>query len=122
MAKKILIVDDDRDVLGVLKGILEGLGYEVEAYSNSDAAQFTLTLESYDLILTDINMPLVSGVELLQYAKTKLHCPVVLISGDPSYKADQERVSSFGADGFISKPFNPTEIEKIVGDLILPAA
>jgi len=68
---KILVVDDERLFLGILKKELEGKGYQVTAELDSEKALKILEQESFDIVILDINMPNKTGYELLQEVRRK---------------------------------------------------
>lgn len=80
--QRILVVDDDEDIRRLNTEVLAGSGYKVDAAADGAIAWYTLQLNRYDLLVTDHQMPKVTGVELLK----KLHAarkavPVILVSG-----------------------------------------
>ncbi len=68
MAKKILIIDDSPSVLAVLEDMLDDLGYEVAAVGNGKQACLLLETNRYDLIITDLTMPVMDGILFVQAA------------------------------------------------------
>lgn len=110
--ERILVVEDDPDVQGILKTILSKEGYEVNMAGTGREA-FILAKESHpDLILTDFLMPGMNGVELCESLKKEINTkdiPIIMVTAYPSEK---EKGLSAGAVDFVIKP-----IEKI--DLLL---
>jgi CheY-like chemotaxis protein len=104
MSKKILIVDDNKSDLDSMKKILEKAKYDVVATASEKTALVHVNKQKFDLILLDINMPKLSGYELLKLMKrdSKSDKPVIMfVSIVPYTKVDMS-----GADGFIQKPFD----------------
>ena len=81
-AEKILVVDDEPDICGLVSDILTDEGYQVSAAENAASARHQITQSSYDLVLLDIWMPDEDGITLLKDWKDNklLHCPVVMMS------------------------------------------
>jgi len=117
MKRKVLVVDDNLDSVAIMRVILEGRGYEVAAaMSGTEALQFLQT-ETVDLVLLDIMMPVMSGIEVLQRIKqdpTLNALPVILVTA----KAQDDDLLSgyqFGADYYITKPFNAKQLMYGIG-------
>ncbi|TPV94013.1 MAG: response regulator [Myxococcales bacterium FL481] len=112
MACLVLLVDDSRAMRDYVSAVLEAAGgYEVDEVANGFEALRTLPRCDYDLIVTDINMPDVSGIELTRFVRqTKRHAttPVVAISTDAS-RADRDRAFAAGVTAFLAKPFTAEE-------------
>ncbi|MDU5261496.1 MAG: response regulator transcription factor [Clostridium celatum] len=107
--KKILVVEDDWDINGLLCKILIQNGYEVRgAYSGSEAKMCIEQFE-YDLIILDLMLPGVSGEELLNEIRKKNVMPIIVASAKTSAE-DKISVLRMGADDFISKPFDINEV------------
>ncbi|WP_158799044.1 two-component system response regulator [Pedobacter sp. L105] len=107
MRKKILVIDDDEDILSILDIILEGEGYETILYSSGTTPEEVNRLNP-DLILLDIRIAGFpkTGVEICTEFKSRLDTaliPVLLISAEENIEF---LVSDCGANGFINKPFN----------------
>ncbi len=105
--KNILVVDDDLVLQSLLKSCLEAEGYVVSLASDGNEALTKLKLSSVDIIILDINMPTLDGIEMLKIRQDKT--PVIVIS---SLDTEQDRVNVFelGADDFLSKPFSQREL------------
>ena len=85
MAKKILIVDDSPSVLAVLEDMLDDLGYEVATASDGKKSCLLLETTRYDLIITDLTMPVMDGIVFAQTAKQMPNCkfvPIVMLSSE----------------------------------------
>ncbi len=119
--KKILVVDDDDDIADLIRLTLETEGYEViRAYDGLDALE-KAKLHKPALIVSDVDMPRMDGLELLQeLRKDQLFrlLPVIILSG--SRTGPQDRISGLetGADDYILKPFLPPELSIRVKRLI----
>lgn len=109
----ILIVDDDAAIRGMLYDLLSEK-YECNTASMAEEALQYIELEEYDAILTDIAMPGLTGVNLLE--KIQQHhsnTPVILISGKGS-EQDPKDLIDLGAFAYLNKPFNLDDIEQVV--------
>ncbi len=106
---RILIVDDDSNINGMLKEALEREGFSCgQAFSGSEAT-LRLTVEQYDLVLLDLALPGMSGEEVLREIRGKGGLPVIVVSAkdDLDSKVD---VLSLGADDYVTKPFEIKEV------------
>jgi two-component system chemotaxis response regulator CheY len=110
MTKSVLIVDDASAVRTYVRAALEGapgLDVEVhEAVSGFEALRL-LPRQSFDLLILDINMPNIHGLELIAMLRRSEHykaTPVLVISTEASER-DKQRALELGADGFLAKPF-----------------
>ncbi|HWO56570.1 MAG TPA: response regulator [bacterium] len=112
--KHLLIVDDDPRIRGLLSEALGALGYATSQAGNGREALEMVYHHDYDCVITDIRMPEIDGLTLLQALKAqKPELPVVMITAFavPQHKA--EAVES-GADGFLMKPFRLSKIEDVL--------
>ena len=109
--KKILVVDDERNITDVLATILRSLGYSVSAASDGEEALNILKKEYYELVITDIKMPQMDGLSLLkEINKLKKDIIIIMLTGLATSDTAVEAMRS-GAFDYIVKPFN---IEKII--------
>ena len=104
---RILIVEDDKDISRELKELLENSGYEAEVLSNFKNACDGIIAAEPDLVLLDINIPYMNGEMLLQQLRSKSDVPVIMVTSRDS-EADEVLSMSYGADDYITKPYNPT--------------
>jgi len=103
---KIMLVDDDPDVSEVLELMLAQIGHEVTVVSQGEEAITLFEPGGYDVVITDLGMPDVSGWEVAKAVKRKSpETPVVLITGW-GIQLDSEEMSKSGVDGVIPKPFS----------------
>tara|TARA_B110000495_G_C22949342_1_gene555903 strand:+ start:688 stop:1050 length:363 start_codon:yes stop_codon:yes gene_type:complete len=109
--KKILIAEDDLMMLSLLTFRLKKEGYDVIKATNGRDAITKIKFELPDLIVTDIMMPFVSGLELIEFVKNeyKKELPIIIISAAGEEQTVLEAFD-LGADDFISKPFSPNEL------------
>jgi len=110
-AKRVLVVDDDEEVLGSMKVLLEVAGFCVGTARNREEAIKEIEDTRYDLMILDVTMPMIDGTELFQEIKNTKRCkdvPVVFTSGYPIWTEPEERRRKiFGqAEAYMQKPFN----------------
>lgn len=102
--EKILIVDDEKDIVSFLRTYFQMEGYQVmSAHSGSEA--ITQIEHQPDLILLDINMPELNGIDTCKLIRNKVNCPIIFLTARVQ---DLEIIEglSVGADDYVTKPFN----------------
>ena len=104
---RILIVEDDRDISRELKELLDNSGYEAVVLENFKDACNNIIAMDPDLVLLDINIPYSNGEMLLQQLRSKSEVPVIMVTSRDS-EEDEVLSMSYGADDYITKPYNPT--------------
>lgn len=112
MAKRILAVDDEKHILRLVQINLEKAGYEVTTASNGREAIDAVRNERPDLIVMDVMMPEMDGLEALQILKnddSTAAIPVVMLTAK-AQDADVFQGWQSGADLYLTKPFNPMEL------------
>lgn len=124
--QRILIVEDSATMRSLLASSLEELDTPVkivEAESGFEALR-CLPRESFDLVVTDINMPDINGLELVSFIKGNdkyASIPLVIVSSEGSER-DREKGLGLGADAYLVKPFDPEGLRRVVGDLLAAPA
>ena len=116
-ALKVLIVDDEFIIVELLTTLLKGLGHNVTGIADPLKARSILKEEVFDLVITDLGMPGVSGFELAKSVKERNpNTKVVLITG---WGADYEKkdLRDRGVDGVLGKPFKLAELKRLIRDL-----
>ena len=105
----IMAIDDEAEILRLLKKILEEEGYVFTGTTSGDSA-FALMHECQpDLIILDITMPGLDGFQVLKLIRRKSQVPVIMLTGKGDFTTLRESVEG-GADDFIRKPFYPLEL------------
>ena len=122
LMKTILVVDDSKLIQWSLKTTLEAGRFQVEICEDGAAALARIEAGLRpDLILTDLNMPNMNGIELTKAVRTRLRfTPIVLVSTE-SQMARKEEAKRAGATGWLVKPVKPEELRRIV-DKLMPVA
>jgi two-component system, NtrC family, response regulator AtoC len=114
MRKRILIVDDEPSIRKVLKAHLGRVGYEVDAAPDGQAAIDQITAVDYHLVVTDLKMPRMGGMELLAWCTDKCPgLPVILITAHGTVDSAVEAIK-LGAHDYITKPFDHDELRNII--------
>ena len=120
--QRILIVEDSATMRSLLTTALEELDVPVkitEAASGFDALRF-LPREDFDLVVTDINMPDINGLELVSFVKGNdrySEIPLIIVSTEGSDR-DRDKGLGLGADAYMVKPFEPENLREVVVDLL----
>lgn len=109
MPYKVLIVDDDRELLKMLRSYFEIKGYQVITAENGIDAFEKMSL-SPDIILLDVNMPVMDGIEVCRQIRDKISCPILFLTAKVE---EQDRVNGLlsGGDDYILKPFSLKELD-----------
>ena len=113
---KILVVDDEDDILDILIEDLSGGGYDVISAKNGASALVRIYQEQPDLVLLDLLMPVLNGYEVLREVRdnpTTKNLPVIVITGVPDVKSEQTAVE-MGANYFLTKPWNPETLHAAI--------
>ena len=115
----ILIVDDSRTSRKILKGILEGEGYEVvgEATNGQEGYDRYVELKP-DVVTMDITMPVLDGIEALKKIKSEYPGAKVVMVTAAGQKTKMVEAVQNGASEFVSKPFEPEQLKKIIDKVI----
>ena len=115
--KKILITEDSPTMRALIVSTISALGdFEVLEAANGFEALRILPREKVDMVITDINMPDINGLELVSFIKGNPNyksIPLVIISTEGSER-DREKGISLGANAYLVKPFSPKELQGLV--------
>lgn len=120
--KSILIVEDSVTTRSLIRAVIEDMGEDFfthEASSGFEALKM-LPQERFDLIITDINMPDINGLELINFVKTDSrykHIPLVIVTTERSAE-DRERGLALGASAYITKPFKPEDLQEVITNIL----
>ncbi|HOW34931.1 MAG TPA: response regulator [Candidatus Omnitrophota bacterium] len=119
-AKKILVIDDEPDLISVLQGRLESEGYKVVAASDGEEGLKKLATENPDLIILDLMLPGIGGYEFCAKVKADekfMHIPVLMLT---ARAGDVDKAMGFkcGADGYLTKPFSGEALLEEISELL----
>lgn len=113
---KILVVDDDAALLDLLVDTLSTIGYSVVPALGGSEALVILEQDTFDMVISDIKMPEVDGISLLNKVRRSYPgVPVLLITG----VASDDIISKASPDGFLAKPFRIGHIEELIESTLL---
>ncbi|AGK95989.1 response regulator transcription factor [Clostridium pasteurianum] len=107
--EKILIIEDDEDIRNLLRDYLTSEGFTVQCCHNGGTAVSDFNSFNPDIIILDIMLPEIDGIEICRTIRSSSHIPVVMISAK---SGDIDKILSLGvgADDYITKPFSPMEV------------
>jgi DNA-binding response OmpR family regulator len=115
---KVLVIDDEPLVRDLVSDILVDDGHDVVAAATAEAGLEALGDPSLELVVSDIVMPGLSGLELLAAARRRHpNLPVVLVTGRATHAVVSAALSG-GADGLVMKPFSHVELQRTVGSAL----
>jgi DNA-binding response OmpR family regulator len=114
---KVLVVEDEVDIMELVATTLEADGYAVARAANGMEAMERLDKDAPDLVILDLMMPVISGLEVLQHIRQKGTTPVILLTALES-EDNRVRGLQLGADDYIVKPFSVRELGARVGALL----
>jgi len=108
-SKKILIIEDDREIAAIEKDFLEINGFEVDISSDGLEGQKRALSGNYALIILDLMLPGKDGMAICREIRDKIDIPILMVTARME-DSDKIRGLGFGADDYIVKPFSPTEV------------
>ena len=117
MAKKILVVDDNPDILNMLKAYLTGEGYQVVTATNGQKALYVARGEKPDCIVLDMMMPEMGGDEFIRIYTAESDTPILVLTAKVD-ETDKVLGLELGADDYVTKPFSPRELSARIKALI----
>ncbi len=121
MAYKILIVDDEDSIRGLLEECLRQAGYEICTASNPYDGLHEIVKHRPDLVVSDVWMPRMDGYAFCKLIKKNYHAPVILMTGVPQEMRWFQDVNS-GADDYIAKPIDLTELLSRISNILKSAS
>ena len=116
MKEKILVVDDEKDILELIDFNLSKNGYRVRSVTSGEEALDLIKENDYDLIILDLMLPGVDGFDIckiIKADKNKANIPIVMVTAKAD-EADKVAGLEIGADHYVTKPFSPRELLAIV--------
>jgi two-component system, cell cycle response regulator DivK len=116
MSKRILVVEDQDDLRGVLRDLLTGSGYTVDEAADGQAGIAKAKSDRPDLILMDIQLPVMDGYEATRQIKSDpnlARIPIIAVSSF-AMKGDEEKARGAGCDHYVTKPYSPLQLLRII--------
>jgi two-component system KDP operon response regulator KdpE len=107
--RRILVVDDEPQITRVLRTTLSSRGYDIRVANDGDSALDVVTDWPPDLIITDVTMPNMSGIELTEKVRSKSKVPIIVLSVRGEERSKIQALDA-GADDYVTKPFNMNEL------------
>jgi CheY-like chemotaxis protein len=122
-ARTILIVDDNEANVALLEYLLKSCGYEVRSSVDAEAALVSIARHRPGLVLTDIQLPGASGLELTRRLKSDPATAGIRIVAISAFAmaADEQRALAAGCDGYVAKPIDTRTFPALVAEIIGPA-
>ena len=114
---KIMIVEDDESISSELKELLQNSGYEAVVLQDFNNSLNEILRVAPDLLLLDINIPYMNGELLLQFLRKSSNIPVIMVTSKNN-ETDEALSISYGADDYITKPYNPNILLLRIGAVI----
>lgn len=117
MAKRILLVDDEPLIVKGLKFALESDGYETDSAGDGEQALEKIQNGNFDLILLDVMLPKMSGIEVCQAVREKSDVPIIMLTAKGE---DMDKILGleYGADDYMTKPFNILEVKARIKNIL----
>lgn len=106
---KILVIEDDADMVFLLRRLLEGAGYHLTAAADGKCGLEVFEEIAPDLVILDVNLPLLDGLDVCRRLRSSSMVPILMLS---CHREDYDKVVGLetGADDYLGKPFNPSEL------------
>ncbi len=120
MSQTILVADDNRQIRMLVKAALRSGGYEIVEAEDGEQAVELVTQEPPDLVLLDVMMPKLDGFEVLHFLRKRPETSsvrVVMLT-TAAQETDRERAEAEGVEGYVVKPFEPTELKRVVAEAL----
>lgn len=116
-SRQVLIVEDDNDTAEVVSALLESVGYTAITVDTGSTALSEITTVSPDLVLLDMQLPDMNGLEVLRQVRANSFLPMIVLSG---FTQERDKVMALeaGADDYMSKPFSPEELVARINALL----
>ena len=116
MRKRILVVEDQEDLRGILRDLLTGSGYEVAEAANGRDGVAKAKSERPDLILMDIQLPVLDGYDATRQIKADpgLRATPIIAVSSFAMKSDEEKARASGCEHYITKPYSPLQLLRMI--------
>lgn len=116
----ILIVDDSASMRNMVSATLQSAGHQVQDAGDGEQALTKARVQSFDAVITDLNMPVMNGIELVKNLRTLpsyKYTPILLLTTESATDKKSEGKQA-GATGWLVKPFNPEKLLATVGKVL----
>jgi two-component system cell cycle response regulator DivK len=122
MSKRILVVEDQEDNRQILRDLLGSIGYQMVEAENGEDAVTMAAAEQPDLILMDIQLPLLDGYEATRRIKANPALTAIPIIAITSYalSGDEEKARAAGCDDYVTKPYSPRKLLAKIREYLPP--
>jgi len=124
MSKRILVVEDTEDNRRILRDLLTNAGFELIEADDGEKCVAMAAERRPDLILMDIQLPIIDGYEASRRIKANLelrHIPIIAITSY-ALAGDEEKTAAAGCDGYVAKPFSPRQVLAKIREFLEPQA
>ena len=119
---RVLIVDDEPDILLMLRVNLEADGYTTALAADGESALERIGEERFDLVLLDVMMPVMDGWGVLDRLAEETEAPLVIVVSAKSSRRDMARALEIGAVAYVTKPFSPVDLSAVVARVLASTA
>jgi two-component system, cell cycle response regulator DivK len=122
MTKRILVIEDQEDNRRILRDLLSSVGYELIEAENGEDGVAAAAADRPDLILMDIQLPLLDGYEATRRIKAQPALSAIPIIAVTSYalSGDEDKARAAGCEGYVTKPFSPRELLAKIREYLPP--
>ena len=122
MTKRILVIEDQEDNRRILRDLLSSVGYELIEAENGEDGVAAAVADRPDLILMDIQLPLLDGYEATRRIKAQSALSAIPIIAVTSYalSGDEDKARAAGCEGYVTKPFSPRELLAKIREYLPP--
>jgi DNA-binding NarL/FixJ family response regulator len=120
MLKRLLVVDDEPNLLTAIAAVLRGKGFEVTTARNGQDALLQLAKSLPDLIVSDVRMPVMDGYRLARQLRSAPHTKLIPIIFLTAKDETEDRIEGFqsGVDVYLTKPFEPDELVAVINNIL----
>lgn len=118
MNERILVIDDSPTLRKLMRFYLKKRGYSINEAANGKIGLDLIAKEAFDLVILDMNMPVMNGLEVLETLKGKdgFSVPILILSADKEEESKAAGIA-FGASYYLTKPFKPEEVVARIEDI-----
>ena len=106
---RVLVVEDEKSISGLIKAILTANGYDVITASTGNEAFSMISSHCPDLVVLDLGLPDMDGMEIIKAVRSWTSLPIIVVSAR-SYERDKVQALDMGADDYVTKPFSAAEL------------